>query len=286
MIFRTTLLFSTLCLVFSCRTSQSLPTPDAPAPGLVFYTYNIRFDNPNDGPDRWALRREAVAAELLLHRPAVIGLQEVLLSQLTFLEARMPGYQRYGVGRTDGKNDGEFSPILIDTSVFRLLEGRTFWLSNTPDVPSKGWDAALPRIATQVILQEKATGDSIWVINTHYDHMGSEARLRSSELIVKLLSPVLQRGKPAVIMGDFNATPEEPPIQVMKTHFTEACPVAESANGTFNGFELNRSEYRRIDYIWFSPANWHVKHYEVRRPKVLLRQVSDHFGVLARFIHN
>lgn len=112
----------------------------------TFLTYNVRYDNPGDGPDRWEVRKDALVGEVLGQHPSVAGFQEVLKSQVDFLDQHMRGYQRYGKGREDGAEKGEFSPVYYDTATFRLITGSTRWLSATPDKPGKGWDAACERI--------------------------------------------------------------------------------------------------------------------------------------------
>ena len=259
--------------------------PEAPTESFRVMTYNIRYDNPNDGLDRWAFRREALAEEVLRQRPAILGMQEVLLSQLEFLSAKFKGYQRIGVGRDDGMDKGEFSPIFIDTTVFKLLQSRTLWLSRTPEQPSRGWDAVLPRIATLVVLRDIQRGDSLWVVNTHFDHIGNEARLHSAELIVQTLSAPIKSGKRVIFMGDLNAEPNEAAIQYLQQQLTDACPADQADQGTFNGFEVINRPLKRIDYCWLSAANWQIKRYDVLQPKVNGRQVSDHFPILLELGH-
>ena len=153
----------------------------------------------------------------------------------------------------------------------------------TPEAPSKGWDAALPRIATLVVLNIKNSADTLHVINTHFDHIGKRARLHAAELIAETLQPHIKSGKRVLVMGDFNAEPADAPARHLQQVLTDACPAEQSASGTFNGFELNRSQYPRIDYIWYAPRDWKKIRYEVPQPKTGGRQVSDHFPVLAEF---
>jgi hypothetical protein len=128
---------------------------------------NLATDGADLGGCSWDLRKDAVARVVRDLHPQVIGLQEALSHQLTYLDAQWPGYQRFGVGREDGVAKGEFGPVYFDTTVFSLLDGRTIWLSETPDAPGKGWDAACERIATLVMLRDKTKGDSLLVVNTH-----------------------------------------------------------------------------------------------------------------------
>lgn len=248
----------------------------------TFITYNIRYDNPADGPDRWEVRKGAVVSEVLKQQPSVAGFQEVLKSQVDFLDAQLKGYVRFGVGREDGAEKGEYSPIYYDTATFRLVAGSTKWLSATPEKPGKGWDAACERIATIVTLRDKKTGDSLLVINTHWDHIGVEARSNSAGIIKSLLSEWIKLDKNAVFMGDLNAEPSAPPIAQLRKFLRDACPSEQSGYGTFNGFELNKKRYPRIDYIWLAAPEWKVTHYKVLHPKVNGRQVSDHFPVLVK----
>lgn len=243
-------------------------------------TYNIRLDNPDDGPDRWDMRKEALAQTVLSYAPAIAGFQEALPQQIQFLDAQLHGYQRFGIGREDGKDKGEYSPLYVDTTVFKILEGRTIWMSPTPDMPGKGWDAACERIATLLTLRDIKSGDTLFAVNTHWDHVGKIARLNSALLIKTLYYWQIKEGAHVIFMGDLNTTPEEPPVELLRQTFTEACPPGQSREGTFNGFDLNRTEFKRIDYVWLSPGNWEVKKYQVPHPMVNGRQVSDHFPVV------
>jgi endonuclease/exonuclease/phosphatase family metal-dependent hydrolase len=252
------------------------------AQSYTFLTYNIRYDNPGDGPDRWELRKEALVGEVLSQQPSVAGFQEVLKSQVDFLDKQLKGYQRYGVGREDGGEKGEYSPVYFDTTAFRLVTASTRWLSATPDKPGKGWDAACERIATVVTLLDRKTGDSLMVINTHWDHIGVEARRNSTGVIRSLLSEWTKSGRNAVFMGDLNAEPGTPPIMQLGKFLRDACPSGQNDYGTFNGFEVNKKRYPRIDYIWMAAPGWKVTHYKVLHPKVNGRQVSDHFPVLVK----
>lgn len=279
------LLFLLAFAIFSaCKSAKPLePSKKASGLSLTVLTYNIRYDNPNDGPDLWDLRMEALAETVSSCKPAIMGFQEVLLHQLQFLESKFKGYQRVGVGRDDGKEKGEFSPLFFDTERFDLVQNGTFWLSTTPETPSRGWDAALPRIASLVVLRDKKTQDSLWVVNTHFDHIGAEARLHSAELITKLLGKALKNGKKVIFMGDLNAQSTEPPILFLRGKFEDACPEKLTKQGTFNGFALKEdpnNPFKRIDYIWLSAGNWKIQNYEVPQPKCNGRQVSDHFPVL------
>lgn len=259
--------------------------PMASAQELTALTYNIRYNNPGDGLDRWDLRKDALAQVVLEQDPHIIGFQEVLADQLGFLATELSGYRHFGVGRDDGAEQGEFSPVFYDTTRFALREGRTLWLSETPHTPSKGWDAACVRIATLVVLSDKRTGEDLIVVNTHWDHVGKEARAHSATLILDAIGTALSKGTNVLLMGDLNATPVDAPVALLGEQLRDSCPSAQHAQGTFNGFRSDEAAVDRIDHILLSPGHWRVLRYEVPRPKVNGRQVSDHFPVVVRIAY-
>lgn len=250
------------------------------AQSYTVLTYNIRYANSHDGKNSWDFRKEAVANVVLEHKPSIVGLQEVLRDQLAYLKAQWPSYEAFGVGRDDGFESGEFAPILFDPAMFELLEGRTVWLSPTPELPSKGWDATCNRIVTIVNLRDRSSGDSLWVANTHWDAAGEEARSQSARIVSDLLAGPIARGRRTIFMGDLNAKQKAEPIGYLAGHLQDACPNNRRRCGTFNGFKRLRLLLKRIDYVWLSPNGWKVNSYEVFRPRVKCRQASDHFPVL------
>ena len=147
-------------------------------------SFNIRYDNPNDGEHNWKYRKENVAAFIQYHEVDLIGMQEVLKNQLDDLEQLLPGYAWVGVGRDDGKEAGEYSPILYKKDRFKLIQQSTFWLSETCDTPgTMGWDAACNRVVTWMELEDLTNQKSFFIFNTHFDHRGQTARLESAKAI-------------------------------------------------------------------------------------------------------
>lgn len=184
-------------------------------------SWNIRLDTPHDAELAWPHRAGNVIRQLQQQAPDIVGLQEVMFHQLVRIESAMPGYQRIGVGRDDGKNAGEFSPLLIRSSRFTVKDSGTFWFhpSWLPDAPTQhgpeqigseligqpGWDAALPRICSWALLQDKRSGKALRVLNLHLDHQGALARRESVKLIAAKISHWQQSSNaPVIIMGDFN----------------------------------------------------------------------------------
>ena len=145
-------------------------------------------------------------------------MQEVLHPQFEDLLERLPEYDYVGVGRTDGATKGEYSPIFFLKDKYEALEKGNFWLSETPDVAgSKGWDAALERIASYAKLRDKATGKIFMAVNTHFDHVGVTARKESAKLIMQKIQQIVGN-RPAVVTGDFNITEDDEAYTTMVTN--------------------------------------------------------------------
>jgi endonuclease/exonuclease/phosphatase family metal-dependent hydrolase len=241
--------FALLPLVFSC-TGEPLP--------LRVMTFNVRYDNPDDSANNWQYRKNVAAEVVNEYDVDLLGTQEVLINQLNDLKERLPQYAAIGVGRADGKEDGEYSAIFYKRGKFEEEKSGTFWLSETPDVVgSKGWDGACERIATWAILKEKNTGRRLFFINTHLDHIGKVARREGVKLLLER-AKAESNGLPAIITGDFNASPESEVIQHLladgKFFDTRLlAPSVPEISGTFHDFGKISVEQRHIiDYIFVS----------------------------------
>ena len=184
---------------------------------LRVISYNIRYNNPSDGNNAWPRRKARVATLLQQYAPDLIGLQEVLKDQLDDLAERLPAFAWVGIGRDDGKTEGEYAPIFYRRDCFTLLAADTFWLSETPHEPgSFGWDADCVRIATWARLRHHASGSTLLMLNTHFDHQGEQAQVESALLLRRFLNDAPQR-LPAVITGDFNCTAQSWPYEILTT---------------------------------------------------------------------
>lgn len=253
-------------------------------------TFNIRYNEPKDGANTWVNRKAKVADVIRFHKAELIGVQEALIGQLRDLEKSLPDFAWCGAGRTDGKNDGEFSAILYRKSRFRLIETKTFWLSETPEkIGSKGWDANLPRIVTWAKFLDKRTKKTFFHFNTHFDHIGKTARTESSRLLVAKTREIA--GKfPFVVTGDFNAEESTDVYKILTGKIVnggykllDARYASRNAHfggtSTFSGFkELEAG--RKIDYVFVK------KGVEVYEHGVLSDRwdglwASDHLPVLA-----
>ena len=245
-------------------------------------TYNIRYANPNDGENYWENRKEKLAGLILYYEPAFLGIQEGLLHQVEFLDSCLANYDYIGVGRDDGKQKGEFCALYYDTREYRVVIDSTFWLSETPHIPSNGWDANLNRICTYGLFENIVTGKKIWVMNTHFDHRGRKARENSAKLITKRSGQINTEKLPLVLMGDFNATPDDSPIQILTSKLSDGAAISKKPlygpPGTSNGFR-DGEIVRRIDYLFTSNVKvLSYAHIDDRRDNNL--HVSDHQPVL------
>jgi len=256
---------------------------------VSFLTYNIRYDNPADSGDAWPKRREFLASQLRFHSPDVFGIQEGLKHQVVYLLEQLPAYNFVGVGRDDGREDGEYSALFFKRDRFRLLESGTFWLSERPDTVSKGWDAALPRICTWALLAEKRGKRKFLVYNTHFDHIGKEARKSSAALILRKILEKNTKNYPVVVMGDLNSGPNSEPVWMFSQNLRDAyAHTAEppfGPSGTFNGFKFHDPVELRIDYIFVSP-DLKVQKYAVLSDSRNCRYPSDHLPVLIQIMMN
>ena len=248
-------------------------------------SFNIRYDNPNDGVNDWPSRKNAVINLIKKYKPELIGIQEALHHQKVYMDNRLEDYICLGKARDDGDTLGEYTCLMIDTSVFKIIRDSTFWLSKTPNKPSKSWDAALNRICTYAAIENKENGNLIHILNTHFDHRGVKSRNAASELLVHFARTHIQGDAPTIIMGDLNAKPESKCILTLKKYFDDPLDsrsLNSSIVGTYNAFDFNYIPQDRIDYILSKNLNViDYRHILLRRTESLF--VSDHFPVLMEF---
>lgn len=260
---------------------------DRDAPKLRVMTYNIRLDLASDGANAWPHRKEMVAALVRHEAPDLLGMQEVLLVQKQDLEKALPDYQLVGVARDDGRQKGEFSPIAFRRDRYQLVDSGTFWLSETPKAPGKGWDAAYPRIATWALLRDRQSRQTIRVLNTHFDHVGVVARRESAALILRWLKENASSRIPTILMGDLNSTPGDPGYQLIAATPASGLRDARAASrtgtygppGTFNAFKIDSDAPAPIDHLFVSDR-FSVESYAVVTQHWGGRLPSDHYPVV------
>ena len=231
-------------------------------------SYNLRNANGSDSAhgNGWGQRYPVIAQMVQYHDFDIFGTQECFIHQLNDMKKALPGYDFIGVGRDDGKQKGEHAAIFYRTDKFDLLEKGDFWLSETPDVPSKGWDAVLPRICSWGHFKCKDTGFEFLFFNLHMDHIGKKARVESAFLVQKKMKEFGTK-LPAILTGDFNVDQTHQSYDAFVSKGVLCDSYEKSAfryatNGTFNGFFTNSFTKSRIDHIFISPV-FQVKKYGV-----------------------
>ncbi len=284
-VFRAIAALALAALLGACATMAGAGV--RPATEIRAMTYNIRLDLASDGPNAWPHRKEMLAAVVRHEEPAVLGMQEVLLRQKRDLEAALPEYAFVGVGRDDGAEAGEFSPVGFRRDRFDLLDSGTFWLSPTPTVPGKAWDAGYPRVATWALLRDRTDGRELRVLNTHFDNSGTMARQHSAEMIAGWSRKYTAAGEDVIVMGDLNATPDSPPVTMLSDPAQSGLRAAKAISmappygppGTFTGFAIDSDAPEPIDHILVSPGLV-VRRYAVVTQQWGGRLPSDHYPVV------
>lgn len=248
-------------------------------------SYNIRLSLKSDGENWWENRKNKVVGLMNYYEADFIGMQEVLQVQLDYLKEKLAGYDYIGVARDDGKAAGEYSCIFYKKDKYTLMQQSTFWLSPTPDIPSKGWDAALNRVCTYGLFRNNKTKQQVWVFNTHFDHVGKTARLESAKLIVERIKEFNKKDYPVIVTGDFNSRPDEPPALYMMANLQNSRSIAKQVYGpadTWNAFRFNQPLDGCIDYVFVSNnKEVSVTKFATLTDSYDMKYPSDHLPVLA-----
>ena len=244
-------------------------------------SYNIRVINSKDGENEWKYRAAASDAMIKDYAPDIFGLQEAMPGHLEYLNKALPKYVSVGVGREDGVSKGEHMSIYYNTKTIRLEKWGTYWLSETPDIPSKGWDAACKRTATWALLTVKSTGKQFFYVNTHLDHRGAVAQQKGLDLIVKRIAEMNPDGLPMILTGDFNVEPNCPVLAELNTRMLDARKTAEKTDSraTFNGWG---SRAIVIDFIYYSGFGSCPEYETIVRQYEGVPYISDHYPIMAR----
>jgi endonuclease/exonuclease/phosphatase family metal-dependent hydrolase len=245
-------------------------------------TYNMRYDNAQDTLNAWVKRLPVIAELIQFHEIDLFGAQELLDHQVKGLKQQLAEFEWTGVARDDGFAKGEYSPIFFRKDKFKLLEKGNFWLSESPDKPSIGWDAALPRICSWGKFQDLKTKKIFFVFNTHFDHKGTLARVNSSRLILDKMRQ-LAAGKPVILMGDFNFDQHHDGFQILQASSVKdaygLAPFRMANTSTFNNFDIRTTGDRRIDHIFLS-SEFKVTKYGILTDSYQGKLPSDHFPVM------
>lgn len=247
---------------------------------LRVVSFNIRNGEANDGTNSWIYRYPASVLMVREVKPDIMGLQEAYEYQVNFLAENLKDYKSVGVGREDGKHEGEHMSIFYNKKTVSLKKWGTFWLSETPDEPSLGWDGACRRTATWALMKDKRTGHLFYYVNTHLDHVGKAAQRNGLNLIVEKITGMNPDNLPVVLTGDFNVEPEDSILDVLDGKMTSArdAAVKTDRHGTYNDWGKASSV---IDYIYFSGFSSCPEFRTVTEKFGDWPFVSDHYPVTA-----
>ena len=254
------------------------------AQNLKVMSFNVRLSVDSDKENSWNNRKTDVLKLIEYYHPDVMGVQEPVPQQMKDLKAGLPQYNFVGVGREDGKDKGEYSAIFYNIEKLKVVKSGTFWLSETPEVPSKGWDAALPRICSYAQFKDLKSGKQFWAFNVHFDHIGMVARVNSSKLILEKIKEFNTKNLPVILTGDFNLPENTEPIQILSKNLDDTLykTIAPHYGPTYTwqDFDTNKIPEDRIDYIF-------VKGFKILTNRTIndrrdnLLYYSDHFRILS-----
>ncbi len=254
---------------------------------LKIMTYNIRLDVASDGENAWPNRKDFLTSQVLFLAPDILGVQEAKPNQIQDLSTTLTNYKYVGEGR-DGEGKGEYSSIYYNSSKLKVEKSHTFWLSKTPNIVSKSWDAAYPRICTYALFSFKNSNKKFWAFNTHLDHIGAIAQKEGLQLVLNKIASENTENYPVILTGDFNVEPNNKILKETKKVFNDTENIANikfGAAGTFNGFNYTKPVTRRIDYIFVSKSEkMKVTKYGVLSSAINFKFPSDHFPVFAEII--
>jgi endonuclease/exonuclease/phosphatase family metal-dependent hydrolase len=258
------------------------------AQSLKLMTYNIRLDVDSDATNSWSNRKDFFCSQIQFYEPDIFGVQEAKPNQVIDISSLLNQYSNIGIGR-DGVGKGESSNIYFKKNRFDVKLQNTFWLSETPNEISKGWDAAYNRVCTYALFKDRLSKKTFWVFNTHLDHIGEEARTKGILLILKKMTTLNTKNFPIIFMGDFNSEPYTARIVSLKKNmldcneFSEQKPFGPS--GSFNNFRHDEPVLKLIDYIFISKeSNFSVKKYAILSDSKNLKYPSDHLPIYVEII--
>jgi endonuclease/exonuclease/phosphatase family metal-dependent hydrolase len=259
------------------------------AQSLKIMTYNIRLDLDSDGENSWTNRKDFFASQIQFYEPDIFGVQEATPNQVIDISTSLSQYSIIGIGR-EGVGKGESSSIYYKKERFSILASSTFWLSETPDKISKGWDAACNRVCTYALFKDLKTSKTFLVFNTHLDHIGELARTNGLKLILSKMEELNTQNDPVIFMGDFNSEPTTDRIIALKKVMNDCREISQTKpfgpSGTFNNFKHNEPVKKLIDYVFVSKKNeFIVNKFAVLSDSKDLKYPSDHLPVYVELFY-
>ena len=269
--------------------SQPKPQPKEYT-DISVISFNIRVDNAADGTNVWRNRRDAVVTMIERERPMLLGLQEAQPHQITYLSEHCPDYAWYGLGRDTGKvppaTDSyaaeETMAIFWRTAELELLDKGTFWLSETPDQVSKGWDASYRRTCTWAGFRHKKSGQTCYFFNTHLDNDGKVAREESIKLLVSRMKTINSNRRVSFLTADFNSNVTDACFAPLHVYMRDARANAAVSDDypSWNGYGASTG---RLDHVFFSGDNCTAREFRTLRGDYGVPYISDHYPVAAWF---
>ena len=262
------------------------PVPEnAEAYDITVMSYNIYISG--TGKKSPENRAEGVLANINNTNPDVFGLQEADFDWINRLSVNLPDYSFVGRGRGKGETEDEFSPVFYKTDKFNLVDSGTFWFSKTPEKSSLTWGSAFRRICTWAVLEDKATGFTFGVFNSHWDHLSVVSRNNSAKLLAEKINEYA-KDIPVVLTGDFNCKPNTVAFETLvNAGFVSSMYVAENTvtSGTYHGYTKgDAADELPIDHIMFRKTNGYAESYNVIKTKINDIYPSDHFPITSELI--
>lgn len=248
-------------------------------------SFNIRLGSVDDGPNHWNVRKDKVKSLIDYYEADFVGLQEAQKFQIDYLLSPQTNYSYTGKPRDNGEN-AEHSCIFYLKNKYKIVEQNTFWLSETPEQSSKSWDAAYPRIVSYALFEDLKNHKKIWVLNTHFDHIGVVARQKSAEIILKKIKELQNKKKaPVILTGDFNSQKSDTWMQPLFENLQEASASSKTepygGTATWNGFNFNEKPTQQIDFIFSTQKNSIIEKYRTITDFYDFKYPSDHLPIMA-----
>ena len=271
-------LFTAICLLFVALSFAQN--------SIDVMSYNIRLGSADDGENHWNIRKDKLKDLINYYEADFIGMQEAQKQQIEYLLENNSLYGFLGKPRDEGENS-EFSCIFYLKNKYKVLQQDTFWLSETPEKSTKSWDAAYPRIVTYGLFENIKTKKKIWVLNTHFDHVGVVARQKSAEIILKKIKQLQgKQNLPVVLTGDFNSFKTDTWMQPLLNNLQEASShsITKPYGGTatWNAFNFKEKPVDQIDFIFSSKNNTVIKKFRTITDFYDFKYPSDHLPIISR----
>ncbi|MFT3918338.1 endonuclease/exonuclease/phosphatase family protein [Cloacibacterium sp.] len=271
-------LFTAICLLFVALSFAQN--------SIDVMSYNIRLGSADDGENHWNIRKDKLKDLINYYEADFIGMQEAQKPQIEYLLENNSLYGFLGKPRDEGENS-EFSCIFYLKNKYKVLQQDTFWLSETPEKSTKSWDAAYPRIVTYGLFENIKTKKKIWVLNTHFDHVGVVARQKSAEIILKKIKQLQgKQNLPVVLTGDFNSFKTDTWMQPLLNNLQEASShsITKPYGGTatWNAFNFKEKPVDQIDFIFSSKNNTVIKKFRTITDFYDFKYPSDHLPIISR----